>query len=195
VRAIRLNLAVQGQCEVAVARRQITQALQVLPDCGWSLQLHADLGLIDAVADVIAQANVPVVLDHFARLRADLTVKQPGFATLLALLASSRVWIKLSALYHTRNQSKLSSVAADVCQLTPFVQKMIGVAPDRLLWGSDWPHTGGAARGSGSVPGQIELFRPVDDAAALAALYEWTGEALYRQILVDNAARLYGFAA
>jgi len=66
VRAIRLNLAVQGQCDAALARRQIAQALRVLPDWGWSLQIHAALALIDAVADLIAQARVPVVLDHFA---------------------------------------------------------------------------------------------------------------------------------
>jgi len=191
IRGIRLNLAVQGQYDATVARRQIRQALGVLSDCGWSLHIHADLILIDAIADILAQASVPVVLDHFARLRADLTVAQPGFATLLTLLTSRRVWAKLSAPYHTRSQSCPSSMATDVRRLMPFVQKMIAAAPERLLWGSDWPHTGGAVRNG--VAGQIEPFRVVDDAATLDALYEWGGAALYRKILVENPARLYGF--
>lgn len=187
VRSIRLNLEVQGEHDAGRARALLRQAFVIVARTGWSVQLYADLTLIHEVADTLAQAPTPVVLDHFGGLKAHRGPQQPGFSTLLQLLGTGAVYVKLSAPYRASRQQPAHA------DLAPLARQLIQAAPERLLWGSDWPHTGSAARRSGDLS-RIEPFKAIDDGAMLDLLHTWAPDAVVRQlVLVDNAARLYGF--
>ena len=137
--------------------------------------LHAELWT-DTVAlkDIAAQIKalpVPVVIDHMGGFDVKAGVDDPGFRTLLDLLASGKVWVKLCAY---RNLLK----AADWQAGRAFQQKMCEANPERLVWGSDWPHL---------------RVLPAPDAAQLLAMFrDWAGNgALADQVLLANPERLY----
>jgi predicted TIM-barrel fold metal-dependent hydrolase len=192
VRGLRLNLEVHGQADPGAVRGPLQAAARRLAGSGWCLQLHAALPLVRALADELGTLGVPVVLDHFAGLKAvdapapgaPLT---PGLAAVLALLRTGRVNVKLSAAY----RASTAGPAHD--DLAPLVRAMATAAPERLLWGSDWPHTGGPATRDGDLT-RIEPFRPENATLALDRLMAWLPDpALQARVLVHNPAALYGF--
>lgn len=190
VRGIRLNLEVNHETDPARVLTQLRAAARLIDLPGWCLQVHGAASLLPVVAQCLPHLRVPLVLDHFAGLRPDHA--HPGadapLRQVLDLLASGRVWVKLSAPY------RASAAAPDHADLAPIARALFQAAPQRLLWGSDWPHTGGGGSRNRD-PGAIEPFRPVDLAATLQALRRWAGdEATLHRILVDNPAALYGFA-
>ena len=189
VRGIRLNLEVQGLHDPVAAAALVRQAGQLAAPLGWSLQLHAPLRLVAALAPQLADLSVPVVLDHFAGARTWQSAEQASdMDTLLCLLRGGTVYVKLSAPYRVSRQADYADVAA-------LAQTLIAAAPQRMLWGSDWPHTGASATRTGDLS-QIEPFRPEDALRTLGLLDDWAPDAATRQqILVDNPAQLYGFAA
>jgi len=181
VRGIRLNLETAGQHDPAIAAEMLRHAGQQVAPLGWHMQVYTNLGMLAALRDEIRALPVPLVVDHFGRAG---SVDQPGFDALLDLVRSGRAWVKLSAAHRMGPPEAVADVA----------RALIEANPDQMLWGTDWPHTGARAPGPGSRE-EIEPFDPVDDAAALNRLREWAGdEAMLRRILVDNPARLYGFA-
>lgn len=191
VRSIRLNLEVKGEQSADRARAQLQGALRKVAHKRWSVQIYADLHLVHALADTIAQtqtaAPTPVVLDHFAGLKADRGLDQPGLATVLELLGKGHVYAKLSAPYR-------ASRLADYSDLQPFVRAFVSAAPTQLVWASDWPHTGSASNRSGDLS-KVEAFRRIDSGQVLDQLAGWIAHpATWRQLMVDNPARLYDFA-
>jgi len=101
----------------------------------------------------------------------------------LALLRSGKVYVKISAAYRISQQPHYPDVV-------PIARAMIAANPDRIVWGTDWPHPGAARRD----PAVIEPFRPEDDGAALSRVAQWAQDrTTLRKILVDNPARLYQF--
>lgn len=187
VRGIRLNLAVRHEADLQRAREQFLQAARVITRPDWCVQVHCSGDLLGVLADVLDAFRVPVVLDHFAGLRPSTAHDgHPALRALLQLLASGRVYVKLSADY------RASETAEPHDDLAPLARRLIALHPDRLLWGSDWPHTGGANRN----PAVIEPFRTVNLPGALDRLRAWCdGAAVFEQILVHNPAHLYGFTA
>ncbi|WP_169457997.1 amidohydrolase family protein [Ottowia thiooxydans] len=186
VRSIRLNLEVKGEQSPAKAKALLTEAFQVVESPGWSIQIYADASVIASVADLIAQAHTPVVLDHFGGIKAERGLAQPGFSSVLELIANDHAYVKLSAPYRA---SKLPGYE----DLAPFAHRYIETAPHNLVWASDWPHTGSSTNRGGDLS-QVEPFRLIDDGASLDLLRTWAGDAgTFQRILVDNAARLYGF--
>jgi predicted TIM-barrel fold metal-dependent hydrolase len=148
---------------------------------GWHVAMWpADLSELQAVAAVADDIGVPIVIDHLgARAWDDGRggLGHPGFRLLCDLLASGRVWVKLSAMYR-------AAPAADYPwpTLLPFGRAMVAAAPERMLWASDWPHVG--------------LFErePPPSGRLLDWLADVTPDAATRdRILVDNPAALYGF--
>jgi predicted TIM-barrel fold metal-dependent hydrolase len=190
VRGIRLNLEVRREHDPERVRRQLERAARVVHRPDWCVQLHVAAEVLPVVEALASAFAVPLVLDHFGGLRAGDAADRSGrLAPLLRLLAGGRVYVKLSAFY------RASSQAPHHADLAPLAQALIGARPDRLLWGSDWPHTGGGGAAPRD-PGRVEPFRAVDLAAGLAALRAWCPDAaVLRRILVDNPAALYGFAA
>ncbi|MDZ5458449.1 amidohydrolase family protein [Azohydromonas lata] len=189
VRGVRLNLEVRHESDPARVLAELQRAAAVVDLPGWCVQIHCAASLLPVVAQALQGFRVPLVLDHFGGLRAgDADTLQPPLRTLLALLATDRVWLKLSAFY------RASSDATRHAGLAPLARTLIQARAGRLLWGSDWPHTGGGNRDRD--PARIEPFRTVDLPASLAALRSWAPDAaVLHRILVGNPAELYGFSA
>lgn len=185
---VRVNLNAKGEDRATAAVAAVAKTISRVAGAGLATQIYADLPLAEPLADTIAASPVPVILDHFAGANAALGPEQPGFAALLRLLDTGKVWIKLSAAYRaSRRAPHYDDVAA-------LAHTLISANPERLIWASDWPHTGGGAERRERKPGEIEPFRQVDDAHLLHLLSSWTDDAaVVRRILVENPARLYGF--
>lgn len=182
VRGVRVNLESVGENDPAAAGQQLQYAASRVVRLGWHVQTFTNLGVIKALHDVIAKLPVTLVVDHFGRAKAALGVTQPGFAELLALVKSGKAYVKISAPYRV-------SQAPDYADAAPLARALIAANPERIVWGSDWPHPAGARRD----PNVVEPFRPEDDGAALNRLAQWAKPAELQKILVDNPARLYGF--
>jgi predicted TIM-barrel fold metal-dependent hydrolase len=142
---------------------------------GWHLQLMlAPTHLID-LAPRLHKLNCDFVIDHMGDIQAAQGIEQPAFQTLLRLLDTARCWTKLSAPYHASRQPP------PYPEIIPLTQALLKARPDRLLWGSDWPHV----NPDGPMRNTTEYFD---------LLLDWVPDEDVRQrILVDNPARLYGF--
>ena len=183
VRGLRVNFE-------SVGKRQPTGAAEALEALapraaahGMHLQLYAVLPVIAAIAARIAALPVPLVIDHFGMPRAEKGLAQPGFAALLELVRIKKIFVKLSAPYRISDRPNFEDVA-------PIARALIKAGPDRMVWGSDWPHTDRSA----PSPTMISPFRRVDDAAVLSRLADWCGDAaIHRMILEETPAKLYGF--
>lgn len=186
VRGIRLNFEVAGT--TAAQCRERLQALRWLRlQPGWCLQLHASLPLILELIGDLAGLGVPVVLDHFAGIHKQAQASEPDRAPLIEFMQQGPGYVKLSAPYR-------HGPSWQHAQLLALAASLSAAAPDRVLWGSDWPHTGGEA-GKPRDPAQIEPFRSIDNAAILAGLRTTLGIPAFQRMLADNPHRLYGFVA
>jgi len=185
VRGARVNLESQGESDPAAARRQLREAAARAAPLGWHVQTYTTLPVLVSVADEIGALPVPLVVDHFGRASAAGGTGQPGFAVLLELVRSGKVWVKLSAVYRISDRADGADAAA-------LAQALAEANPDRMVWGTDWPHPGGGL--GPRSPDVVEPFFPIDDGHALNRLHDWIGDpGRLAKILVDNPARLYGF--
>jgi predicted TIM-barrel fold metal-dependent hydrolase len=153
--------------DAALARRAFDAA-------GWQVHFYPKDDLETLAPQLLGLPNT-VVLDHFGGIDADA---QPDLEALFLLLDSGRVWVKLSGpMRCTREDYPYAKV-------TPLARRLVAHAPERLIWGSDWPHVNMNDR---AMPNDGDL---VD------LLEEWVpSERIRRQILSDNPARLLGFSA
>jgi predicted TIM-barrel fold metal-dependent hydrolase len=188
VRGVRINLASVGAADPEAADAAVRATAARVARLGWHVDLHAGLDVIAALAGTIAAAPAPIVIDHFGLADPAAGPGQPGFAALCELAADGHAYVKLSARERLVGDPDGAGVAA-------LARALVDAAPERMLWASDWPHTGGGPHGGGARdPSEVEPFREIDDARALARLHEWTrDDAEARRVLVDNPARLYGF--
>lgn len=151
------------------------QLLQRLRDHNLHLQLFTDSRLLPGIADQLANADIPIVIDHMGRAPADLGPDHDGIRAMRELLSLGQVWIKLSGIANFSNQ------APEYANVRCIHESLIDARPDRLIWGSDWPHT----KPSGQKPSSLQLLR---------LFQSWTPKEFQPRILADNPAKLYGFA-
>jgi predicted TIM-barrel fold metal-dependent hydrolase len=186
VRGIRLNLATAGITDPAVARQRFQAAAERMQRHHWHVQLNTNLAIITALKDLVAASPVPVVFDHFGGAKAALGVQQPGFADLVELVRSGQAYVKISAAYRVATQPP------DYADVVPLAQALITANPDRVMWGTDWPHPTGTP--PGGKPTDVTPLLQIDDGRLLNQLPVWAPDPTIRhKILVDNPARLYGF--
>lgn len=140
---------------------------------GWHLVFHIDGGSVAGESEFLAALPCPIVIDHMARLDAAAGVAQPAFARLLALAALPHVWTKISA------ADRMTGVAS-LADAIPFMRALVEAAPDRTLWGTDWPHPN-----SRWMPDDGDLIDLLAAAVPDAARRD--------AILVANPARLHDF--
>jgi len=181
---VRVNLEIDKAGDADAASAQMARTADRVAPFGWHVQVYASMALLAACSDAIRALPVPVVLDHYAGAQAGLGVDQPGLAQVLALVEEGKAYVKLSAPYRCSHQ-------ADYADLAPLAQRLVRSNPDRMLWGSDWPHPQPGAR-----PGPTAVCPPhdVDNGQVLNQLRRWVAdEAVMGKILVDNPQRLYGF--
>jgi len=143
---------------------------------GWHMQFLMDVRKIGEVAKQFASLPVPWVVDHMGYVPASEGVDNPGFQTLLSLLKNGDGWVKLSGAF------RVSSAGMPYRDTIPFARALVNARPDRMLWGSDWPH--------------VAIPPPMPKIGDLLDLFgEWVpDEATRNRIFVDNPHRLYGFA-
>jgi predicted TIM-barrel fold metal-dependent hydrolase len=144
---------------------------------GWHVVLHLDAGDILKFAERISRIRVPFIIDHMGRVQAKNGVEQQPFKMLLDLMRNPLAWVKICG------PERVSSTGAPFRDALPFAKALLNAAPDRTLWGTDFPHP----NISGTMPNDGDL---VDLFAEVTA-----DETLRRKVLVDNPARLYGFDA
>ena len=184
VRGLRLNLETNRIDDPDQALAMLQRTVEQAVPLGWHVQTYTNLHVIAALHRHLAELPVPLVVDHFGRAMAAAGVSQPGFGALLDLVAAGVAYVKLSA---------AQRIAANPDDAEPIARAIIAANPARILWGSDWPHTG--RRPGPPDACAIEPFEPFDDGAALARLRRWTDDATLRAILVDNPTQLYGEVA
>jgi predicted TIM-barrel fold metal-dependent hydrolase len=188
-RGIRLNLesGSGGRFDSNAARAALDAAAEQIKGLKWHVQFYTRLPVIEALHDHLAQLPFPVVFDHFGRAMAALGSNQPGIDPMLDLLKRGQAYIKISGAY------RISEKAPDFADATPIAQLLVRTNPDRIVWGTDWPHPNGDA-GRGRPVTDISPPFPIDDGLVLNQLPKWVPDAATRKkVLVDNPARLYGF--
>jgi predicted TIM-barrel fold metal-dependent hydrolase len=186
IRGLRLNLYSSPVADVnRKLERSLAEMLDILPRKGWHVEIIARGGTLAAAAPIIAKAEVPIVIDHYG-LPEDEAPESLAGRALLELISLPHVWVKLSAPYRCGADPLATSPPSR--WLTALVQE----APDRCVWGSDWPHTpprDDAPRENKMLPYRnIAYERLFDD--FLGAL---VSPELARRILIENPIRLYGF--
>jgi predicted TIM-barrel fold metal-dependent hydrolase len=185
VRGVRINLHTHGVFDAGEAARQLLWTQERVLRYGWHLQMFASVGVIVRLGAELDRLALPLVLDHWGKVDATRGPADPEFLALMKLIESRPIWVKLSA-------PERISVRPDFDDVPPLLAEYVRRAPDRLVWGSDWPHT--ALTRSGRGIEEIEPFRPVDDGLALNRLAAWLGDAnLLEAVLASNPARLYRF--
>jgi 2-pyrone-4,6-dicarboxylate lactonase len=148
----------------------------VMAELGWHLQLWIDAKDLPDTIPTLKTIGLPVVIDHMGRTEARAGTATPGFQTLLRLVGDGGCWVKVSGAH------RLSQRAPEYDDAHPFHEALVRANPERLVWGSDWPHP----RMEGEMPDAGRLFE---------LFHAWTPDgATRRRILVDNPAKLYGFA-
>jgi predicted TIM-barrel fold metal-dependent hydrolase len=186
IRGGRIIATPVGLPDPKAARPVYTAAAARFKNHGWHIQIYADLALVTAIKDLVLASPVPTVFDHFGGLQAALGLRQPGFSDLVDLVRSGRAYVKSSGVYRS------STKAPDYSEMAPFAKALIEANPDRILWGTDWPHPAPPiARGNPSEP--MPMF-PIDDGQLLNLLPTWAPDRTIRKkILVDNPQRLFEF--
>jgi predicted TIM-barrel fold metal-dependent hydrolase len=161
VRGARVNLETEGEHDPKVALRRMEETARWVKPLGWHVQVFTNAKVLRAIEPL----EVPLVIDHFGLAE--------SAEDLLALMKKGEVWVKVSAPHR---------LAVDA---RPLIAALVAAHPDRLVWGSDWPHVPRRRRS----PAQVEPFEEIDNAAALGLLPANVRE----KILVENPARLYDF--
>ena len=179
VRGVRINLSPVKPFESGFAAKLLPRIARLAGRCaeiGWHLDFLTPGWLTSELMPTLRKLRLDFTLAHFGLFQAKDGADQPGFRQLLELLRAGdrRCWVKLTGAYRM-------SAAVGFADVAPMARALIETAPDRLVWGSDYPHLSFADK-----VGSFELWN---------LLGRWApDEAARRRILVDNPQRLFGFA-
>jgi predicted TIM-barrel fold metal-dependent hydrolase len=172
IRAVRFNFVrhLGGRPDMRLFRKTVAR----LRALDWHLILHLDAQDLIEFEDLFSGLPVPFVIDHMGRVKAADGLEQPPFKTLLGFLKNENAWVKICG------AERVSSKGPPFTDAVPFGRALVEAAPDRVLWGTDWPHPN---------------VKWMPDDAELVNLLPLMvpGKDLQYKILVDNPARLYGF--
>lgn len=156
--------------DIGFLRRMVAR----IAPLGWHAQVHLDAADLVELSEVLDTLGVTTVIDHMGRVDAAGGVEQPAFRTLLEQVRRDNCWVKLSG------ADRVSASGAPFQDALPFAKALIEVAPDRVVWGTDFPH--------------VNPRHPSVRAETLFDLLpHMTDEAGLQRLLVTNPARLYGF--
>ena len=173
IRGIRFSLG--DPATRAVTPDMIEPLAKRIADLGWHVQFNVDGAQVIEFQDILRRLPTPIVFDHLAHPGA-LGIDDHSHKIVRELIDRGRTWVKLSGAY---SNSKVGPPAYP--EATKIAQAFVKAAPERLVWGSDWPHPG--------VPNN----KP-DDSLLFDLMSEWApDQATRNRILVQNPERLYGF--
>jgi D-galactarolactone isomerase len=177
IRGIRFSLT--GDPDAVVTWDMVEPLSKRVAVLGWHLQFNLDGSQITERAELLRRLPSQLVFDHMGHPTLPAGIEDRSFAVMRGLIDRGRTWIKLSGAY---SNSKIGPPSYP--EATAIAQAFVKAAPERMVWGSDWPHPG-------------EQSKPVlpDDALLFDLLAVWAAdEATRRRILVENPESLYGFA-
>jgi len=170
VTGLRLNVLFGG----GVGLDQVERYGALAREMGWHLQFLLDARHLPEMAGLMARLPVPLVFDHMGHMPASAGVDHPGFQALLGLVRDGN-YVKLSGAF------RVSDTGPPYADTIPMARALNDAAPERCLWGSDWPHVA-AWDGPPKLPALLDLMA------------EWVPDEQSRRMLfVDNPKRLYGF--
>lgn len=171
IRGLRFSLTVKN----AMRPEHLLPMARRIHPLGWHIQFRSTHRDLPDVADRLRSLPVNVCLDHMSSIPPEVPLTHPAWTALFRLLEGGRCWVKLSAPYQLSRMPRPA-----YADFGPQVTALVKAAPERMVWGTNWPHP------------MVEA-KP-DDAGLLDWLGEWVPEASLRQmILVDNPVALYGF--
>ena len=171
VRGVRVNLLFRGGIDFSNIEKLIERILPL----NWHLQLLMDVSTLLDSLHQLEKLPVDLVFDHMGHMKTDKGLAHAGFQALIHLLSERKAWAKVSGNY------RISSAGPPYTDAIPFAQALIAAAPDRVVWGSDWPHPSLYSH----MPNDGDLLNSLIDFAP--------GSDIRDRILVDNPATLYGF--
>tara|TARA_R110002167_G_scaffold204404_2_gene408469 strand:+ start:2312 stop:3187 length:876 start_codon:yes stop_codon:yes gene_type:complete len=172
VRALRVNLLFKG----GICFAEVEKIASRIKPLGWHIELLIDVSEFDGLYERLSSLPVDVVIDHMGHMSTERGIGNSGFQALMNLLETGRCWVKLSGAYRITIETE--TPYEDVLLIA---RTLIEKAPERMVWGSDWPHP------------FVQITMP-KDGALLDMLADWVPDSeLRRKILVTNPAQLYDF--
>jgi 2-pyrone-4,6-dicarboxylate lactonase len=172
VRALRLDLFLRSKLPIAELMAYIERSVRRTQGLGWHVQFYTPGWVVRDLLPFLAHLDATFVIDHMGYMLESDGLTRSDFDRLLTVIAAGRGWVKLSAPYRLAKDGNFE-------RLKPLAKAVIDAAPDRVIWGSDWPHIPEGGKDTGELLNLLAEWAP--DAAAI------------RRILVDNPAKLYGF--
>ena len=174
VRGIRFSLSDPATAIVSI--EMLDPLASRVAELGWHVQFNLEGPQIVEWADRLRRLPTPMVFDHMGHPPPADGIRHPSHRVIRELIDRGRTWVKLSGAYSN------SRAGAPYPEATPVAQAFVTAAPERMVWGSDWPH-----------PSEPPDRKP-NDAMLFDLLTQWVPDETTRQrILVENPARLYGF--
>jgi 2-pyrone-4,6-dicarboxylate lactonase len=178
IRAMRLNWVLHllkatnpPESEMLKSAEALMRRVEPL---GWHVEVHVDPECLDLVARLEVSNCQRIVIDHMARVDAGLGIIQPAFGRLRRLLDRKNIWVKVSG------ADRLARSCTSLLDVVPFISALVQQAPDKCVWGFDWPHVNLNLKRE-----DAELFNLLSDAMP--------DETMRAMVLCDNPAHLYGF--
>ena len=178
VRGARLNIVDVKTGKGELPLDKIKRLAQRIAPFGWHIEFLMHVDEFPELDRMLADIPCEFVFGHLGYVRSDKGTQTPGFQALLRLLRDGRAWAKFTGPY------RISAGGLPHADTNAFAAALVAAAPDRLVWGSDWPHV--KAAWDIPMPNDGDLFE---------LLATWVPDADQRKkVLVDNPARLYGFS-
>jgi 2-pyrone-4,6-dicarboxylate lactonase len=158
-------------------QRVFNRVIEMIAPLGWHVDLHFDAIDLPRYADMLAKLPLPYTIDHIGRVKASDGLDQLPFRTLIDLMRrDTKCWVKVCGC------ERVSSAGPPFTDAVPFARRIVETAPDRVIWGTDWPHPNVRVMpNDGDLVDLIPLFAPEPE--------------LQDKILVSNPAKLFGFGA
>jgi predicted TIM-barrel fold metal-dependent hydrolase len=175
VRGVRCNIVDIKEGKGRLPMEMLLALAAKVRPLGWHLEFLMHVDEFPDLDRLLDGFPVDLVFGHLGYMKTSLGVDAPGYQALLRLLKSGRAWVKLTGPY------RISAQALPYADVAPFAHALVDAAPDRIVWGSDWPHVmvKGAMPNDGDLCDLLADWVPDEDAR--------------RRVLADNPAKLYGF--
>ncbi len=171
VRGIRFN-AITGRTPI----EWLPSLAKMIEGLGWHIQLWTNSARLLQIGSILDQVHVPIVLDHMGQFPAAEGANGKEFQNILRLMKDERFWIKLIGY-------RVSQEPPNYEDIREAAKLLVDIAPERCVWGTDWPHIYLEGR---PMPNTTDLFERT---------YEWLSPSDAQRVFVDNPARLYGFTS
>lgn len=172
VRALRLDLFLRSKLPTAELQAFIERSIRRVRPLGWHVQFYTPGWVVRDVIPALPSLETDFVIDHMGYMLESDGLTRSDFDRLLRAVADGRGWFKLSGPYRLAKDGNYA-------RLKPLAQAIVDAVPDRVIWGSDWPHIPEGGRDTGEL---------------LNLLADWIPDPVARRkVLVDNPARLFGF--